>query len=396
MSGVLKDIRVLDFGRYIAGPYCGALLGDFGAEVIRIEKRDGSEDRWTAPVGEDGTGAGFLQMNRNKLSITLDPASPAGRVVVERLVRESDVVIANMPLVQLKELGLDYDTLEKINPRIILFMNSCYGSVGPLAERPGFETIAQAMSGSMYITGDGTTPMRVAVPANDFGTATFGALGVMAALLERERSGRGQLVETALLHTALNLADTNLIEEALLRKGRKAQGNRSWASGPHDCFSCSDGWIFCMVVGNGLFKRWARLMGNEKVWLEDPRFGTDQSRGDNGEVLSLRMQQWCESLTIAQALDQLNAAKIPAGPVYSLAETLEDTHIQAAGFFEDVSYPGIPNPAPIVTTPVRLSRTPGKILRRPPLLGEHTDDVLINIAGYSEAEVADLRAKAVI
>jgi crotonobetainyl-CoA:carnitine CoA-transferase CaiB-like acyl-CoA transferase len=396
MSGVLNGIRVLDFGRYIAGPFCGALLGDFGAEVIRIEKREGSEDRWTAPVGEDGTGAGFLQMNRNKLSITLDPASVEGREVVRRLVAESDVVIANMPLAQLKELALDYDTLERINPRIILFMNSCYGSVGPLAERPGFETIAQAMSGSMHLTGDGVTPMRVAVPANDFGTATFGALGVMAALLERERSGRGQLVETALLHTALNLADTNLIEEALLKKNRKAQGNRSWASGPHDCFRTKDGWIFCMVVGNGLFKRWARLMGDEKQWRDDARFQTDQMRGDNGQALSIRMQQWCDGRTTAQALDELNSAKIPAGPVYSLAETLSDEHIQAAGFFEPVFYPGMKKAAPVVTTPVRLSRTPGKMHRRPPLLGEHTESVLTKVAGYTQSEVAALRAHEVI
>ncbi len=396
MSGVLNGIRVLDFGRYIAGPFCGALLGDFGAEVIRIEKREGSEDRWTAPVGADGTGAGFLQMNRNKLSVTLDPASPEGREVVRRLVAESDVVIANMPLAQLKELALDYDTLQNINPRIILFMNSCYGSVGPLAERPGFETIAQAMSGSMHLTGDGVTPMRVAVPANDFGTATFGALGVMAALLERERSGRGQLVETALLHTALNLADTNLIEEALLEKKRRAQGNRSWASGPHDCFRTKDGWIFCMVVGNGLFKRWARLMGEERLWRDDPRFQTDQLRGDNGEALSMRMQQWCDSRTTSQALDELNSAKIPAGPVYSLAETLSDEHIQAAGFFEPVNYPGMSKPAPVVATPVRLSRTPGKMHRRPPLLGEHTESVLTKVAGYTQAEIAALRAHEVI
>ncbi|EEF22381.1 alpha methylacyl-CoA racemase, putative [Ricinus communis] len=218
----------------------------------------------------------------------------------------------------------------------------------------------------------------------------------MAALLERERSGRGQLVETALLHTALNLADTNLIEEAMLQIGRKAQGNRSWASGPHDCFRTRDGWLFCMVVGNGLFKRWARLMGNEKEWLEDPRFRTDQLRGDNGQVLSIRMQEWCAERTTAQALDQLNSAKIPAGPVYSLAETLQDEHIQAAGFFEEVSYPGMSKPAPVVSTPVRLSRTPGTIHRRPPLLGEHTNAVLMKIARYSEAEVAALREKEVI
>jgi crotonobetainyl-CoA:carnitine CoA-transferase CaiB-like acyl-CoA transferase len=393
---VLNGIRVLDFGRYIAGPFCGALLGDFGAEVIRIEKRDGSEDRWTAPVGNDGTGAGFLQMNRNKMSITLDPASTEGRKVVKRLVAEADVVIANMPVAQLRELELDYESLCKINSRIILFMNSCFGSTGPMAARPGFETIAQAMSGSMHLSGDGSVPMRVAVPVNDFSTATLGALGVMAALLERERSGKGQIVETALLHTALNFADTNLIEEALLSTNRKAQANRSWGSSPSDCFRTKDGWIFAMVVGNVLFKRWARLMGEEERWVTDPRFQSDQSRGDHGEALSARTQQWCMGRTTQQALEELAAARIPAGPIYSLPETLRDPHIRAAGFFEDVDYPGLPKPAPVVSTPVRLSRTPGKFHRRPPLLGEHTTQILSEIAGYNDAEIADLRSKGVI
>ncbi|HVZ45776.1 MAG TPA: CoA transferase [Ramlibacter sp.] len=396
MTGVLNGIRVLDFGRYIAGPYCGALLGDFGAEVIRIEKREGSEDRWTMPVGEDGTGAAFMQMNRNKLSITLDPAAPEGREAVRRLVAVSDVVIANMPLAQLKELGLDYETLEKINPRIIVFMNSCFGSVGPFAKRPGFETIAQGMSGSMHLTGDGITPMRVAVPANDFGTATFGALGILAALLERQKSGRGQLVETSLLHTALNLSDANLIEEALLKKDRIAKGNRSWHSGPSDCYRTKDGWIVLMVIGPGLFKRWARLMGEEKLWTEDPRFATDQLRGDNGEALSIRHQQWCASRTTKEALAELEKAHIPAGPIYSLPQTLADEHIKEAGFLEEIDYPGLPKPAPVVTTPVKLSRTPGKVHRRPPLLGEHTHDVLTRIARYTEAELDALRAKDVI
>jgi crotonobetainyl-CoA:carnitine CoA-transferase CaiB-like acyl-CoA transferase len=175
-----------------------------------------------------------------------------------------------------------------------------------------------------------------------------------------------------------------------------AQGNRSWASGPHDCFRVLDGWVFCMIVGNGLFKRWARMMGEERLWMDDERFKTDQLRGDNGKALSIRMQQWCASRTRTQALEELNAAKIPAGPVYSLPETLKDEHIRAAGFFEEVHYPSLSKPAPVVTTPVRLSRTPGTIRRRPPLLGEHTDSVLMQIARYSESELADLRAKAVI
>ncbi len=395
MAAVLEGIRVLDFGRYIAGPFCAALLGDFGAEVIRVEKLDGSEDRWTSPVGQDGTGAGYMQMNRNKLGITLDPMTQKGREIVQRLVRTADVVVANLPLVQLKQMGLDYDALSAINPRIIVFMNSTFGSKGPYAERVGFDTVGQAMSGSMYMTGDGKVPMRVAVPVVDFGTATLGALGVLAALYEREKSGKGQMVETALLHTALNFADSTLIEQALIQVNRKAIGNRGWAAGPWDCFKTRDGWLYLLAIGGPLFRRWARLMGEEEKWTSDPRFATDQLRGDHGEILSERMQRWCDERSTEQALAELDKARLPAGPVYSPQQALEDPHIRAADFLQDVDYPGLPKPAPVVTPPVKLSRTPGRIVRRPPTLGEHTDRILGEL-GYSKAEIDELRREEVI
>ncbi len=395
MPGVLDGIRVLDFGRYIAGPFCAALLGDFGAEVIRVEKRDGSEDRYTAPVGSDGTGAGYMQMNRNKLGITLDPMSEKGREIVRKLAKTADVVVANLPLVQLKQMGLDYDTLAKLNPRIIMFMNSTFGSTGPYAERVGFDTVGQAMSGAMYLSGDGETPMRTAVPVVDFGTATLGAVGVLAALLEREKSGKGQLVETALLHTALNFADTHLIEQDLINPDRKAQMNRGWGAGPSDCFKTKDGWIFVMAIGGPLFRRWARLMGEEDQWVNDPRFKDDQSRGDNSIALSERCAAWCAERTSAEALELLGKARIPAGPVYSPQQALDDVHIKSVGFLQEVDYPGLPKPAPVVTPPVKLSRTPGEIRLRPPTLSEHTEQILGQL-GYSEREIAGLRQEGVI
>ena len=395
MAGVLEGIRVLDFGRYIAGPFCAALLGDFGAEVTRVEKLEGSEDRWTSPVGADGTGAGYMQMNRNKRGMTLDPMKPKGREVVARLVKRADVVVANLPLVQLEQMGLDYDTLAAINPRIILVMNSTFGSVGPYAERVGFDTIGQAMSGAMYLTGDGKTPMRFAAPVVDFGTAMIGTIGVMAALMDRQKSGKGQLVETALLRTALNFADTTLIEQALIDARRSALLNRGWGAGPSDCFKTRDGWVFAMTIGAPLFRRWARLMGEEKKWTEDARFKDDQTRGDNGEILSERMQRWCAERTTQQVLQELENARIPAGPVYTPQQALDDPHIKAAGFFQHVDYPGMPKAAPIVTTPVTLSRTPANIRRRAPTLGEHTDVVLGEL-GYSPAEIAELRSAKIV
>jgi crotonobetainyl-CoA:carnitine CoA-transferase CaiB-like acyl-CoA transferase len=196
MSGVLEGIRVLDFGRYIAGPYCACLLGDLGADVIRVEKRSGSEDRWTSPVAEGGEGSLFMQVNRNKRGITLSLGSDAGREVVRRLVERTDVVVANLPPQTLEAMGLDYPTLCETKPDIILTTVSAYGHGGPWSHRVGFDGVAQAMSGAMYLTGYPDEPMRLYYPWVDFQTATLCAFGTLAALMERQRdrarpAGRG-------------------------------------------------------------------------------------------------------------------------------------------------------------------------------------------------------------
>src|SRR6202049_3862102 len=207
MAGILDGIRVLDFGRYIAGPYCAALLAEHGAEVIRIEKRDGSEDRFVAPVGEDGVGALFLQMNRNKRSLPLDPMTQQGQEVVRRLVRTADVVVANLPPQTLAAMRLDYDSLASIKPDIILTTSSAYGRGGPYGDRVGFDGIGQVMSGAVYMTGEPDRPYRASVAWVDFGTALHCAFGTLLALMARRQTGQGQKVEGALLATAVTFTN---------------------------------------------------------------------------------------------------------------------------------------------------------------------------------------------
>jgi crotonobetainyl-CoA:carnitine CoA-transferase CaiB-like acyl-CoA transferase len=394
MAGVLDGIRVLDFGRYIAGPFCGTMLGDLGAEVIRIEKLDGSEDRWVTPVVEGGEGAMFLQMGRNKLGLTLNPMKPAGREIVQRLVAVSDIVIANLPYETLQEMGIDYDTISAINPRIILATTSTFGSEGPYATRVGFDTIGQAMSGAMYLSGDGKVPTRMNAPYVDFGTALLNTVGVLAALIDRARSGQGQKVETALLRTAVNITNGHLIEQAMLNLNRIATLNRGFTAGPSDTFKCSDGWIYAMTIGQPLFVRWCRLMGDERL-AKDPRFKDDLARGDNGEALSAIMQKWCSARTVAEALAALEANRIPAGAVYSPQQALDDPHIRDAKFLHQMAYPGAKKPIPVLQEPVKLSRTPLTIRRRAPRLGEHTDQILQEL-GYSPATIEKLRADRII
>jgi crotonobetainyl-CoA:carnitine CoA-transferase CaiB-like acyl-CoA transferase len=394
MAGVLEGVRVLDFGRYIAGPYCAALLAEHGADVIRIEKREGSEDRFQAPVATTGEGALFLQMNRNKLGMTLDPMRPEGQDVVRRLVERADVVIANLPPQTLAAMKLDYASLTAVKPDIILTTVSAYGRGGPYSDRVGFDGIGQVMSGAVYMTGEEDQPYRAQVPWVDFGTALHCAFGTMAALMARRASGKGQWVEGALLATAVTLGNALLIEQAVIAPNRVPTGNRGQTSGPVDIFRTKDGFILVQVVGNPLFARWARLMGEEH-WLSDPRFKDDISRGDNGAVISERMRRWAAAYTNAEALELLAKAKIPAGPVLKPQATLEDPHINAVGFFQPTEFPGAPRPAPIAKVQVWLSETPGSIRRRAPLLGEHTDQILTEL-GYDKAAIAALRDKGVI
>ena len=394
MSQILKGIRVLDFGRYIAGPFCGTLLGDLGADVIRVEKVDGSEDRFLSPITEDGDGALFMQLARNKKSLTLNPMNPEGREIVKKLVSMSDVVLVNLPPDTLQKMGLDYESLITIKPNIILTMISAFGRGGPYSNRVGFDGLGQAMSGNMYMSGTPDQPVKAYAPFIDFGTASLAAFGTMAALLHRQKTGKGQIVEGSLFNTALTMMNGTAIEQAALKINRVATLNRSQTSAPADTFKTKDGWVLVQSVGGPLFERWANLMG-EDHWLEDEKYKTDISRGDNGAAISERLALWCSERTSKEVLEAMENARLPAGPVLSPQQVLDDPHITAKGLFQSVEYPGLDILAPLMKTPVELSETPGEIRSRPPLLGEHTDEIMEKL-GYSGEEISDLRLRRVI
>jgi len=394
VTGVLEGIRVLDFGRYIAGPYCAELLSQFGADVIRIEKLAGSEDRYTSPVTEDGVGAMFLQMNCNKRAMTLNPGKPKGRKIIERLVKTADVVVANLPQPALRQMGIDYESLTAIKEDIILTSISAFGSVGPYSDRLGFDAVGQAMSGSVSMGGFPGQPIKSFVPYVDYGTGMSAAMGTLAAILAHWTTGKGQQVEAALLSTALSFNNAPMIEQILLNLNRTGTGNRAQHVGPSDVFNTRDGAIFIQVVGNPLFARWATLIGANE-WIDDPRFGTDSKRGEHGEMISARAAKWCEKRTTEQALAELEAAGVPAGPILTSQEAHDDPHVQAMGLLNPVDYPGLTQSAPVTGMPVTLSETPGSIRSRPPTLGEHTSQILAEI-GYSESEILQLREQRVI
>ena len=394
MADLLEGIRVLDFGRYIAGPFCAALLGDLGADVIRVEKVGGGEDRFLAPVSADGDGAFYLQMNRSKRGMTLNPRPREGQHVLRRLVATADVVVANLPDAALKTLGLDYDSLTSITPDIILTSVSAFGPSGPLSHRLGFDAIGQAMSGVMYLSGHPNEPSKAYSPYVDFSTALVATIGTLAALMARGQTGQGQEVKASLLASALTVANAALIEQAIVRPDRAATLNRSQTQAPSDAFPTRDGWVVVQCIGQPLFARWAELMG-EPHWLDDSRFADDRSRGDHGAVISERMATWCAERTTDETLSALDAARIPAGPVLSPQQALEDAHVRAMAFLKAIDCPGATSRAPIADTPFSLSATAAGIRRRAPTLGEHTDAILADL-GYTAPAITALRERSVI
>jgi crotonobetainyl-CoA:carnitine CoA-transferase CaiB-like acyl-CoA transferase len=281
-----------------------------------------------------------------------------------------------------------------VKPDIILTTVTAFGAGGPWSHKHGFDGIGQLMCGSAYLTGTPDQPLRAAVAWVDCGTASLAAFGTLAALMARAKTGLGQKVEGALLHTALAYNNTALVEQQVIHADRIATLNRGQNFAPADVFRTKDGWIIAYAIGNPMFKRWAKLIG-EEPWLSDPRFHDDQSRGDHGELISARMSVWTTERTTAEALAALDAAHIPAGPLYTPQQVLEDAHIRAAGLLQDTDYPGLPGKAPLAPIPVDLSESPGRFRRRSPTLGEHTDEILAEL-GYGSEELAELRAKRVI
>lgn len=391
---LLDGIRVLDFGRYIAGPYCAALLADHGADVIRIERPEGGEDRFVAPLGPGVEGGMFLQMNRNKRSLAIDPGHPDARPIIRRLLADADVVVANLPPDTLRRMGLDYPTLSAIDPRIVLVTATAYGPVGPRSAHVGFDSIGQAMSGGMYLSGTPQAPVRSVINYVDFATATACAMGAIAALWARERTGRGQLVESSLLRNGVTLANSLLIEQAITGIDRVPQGSRGFTSAPVDLFRTRSGWIVVQTVGQAMFDRWCMLVGRPELRGE-PRFADDESRGRHSAEISGIMSDWCGGRERDDALAELAAARIPSAPVLTPQQALDDAHIAAAGMLQPMTFAALDRPFPLAPHPVDLGDTPADVRRPPPRLGEHSREVLSGL-GLTAAEITGLVERGVV
>jgi CoA:oxalate CoA-transferase len=391
----LAGIRVLDLGRHLAGPTCGMMLGDLGADVIKIEKPDGGDDgRKSGPPFFDGESAFFLSANRNKRSVCISTRDPEGQELFRRLAETADVVLENFRPGVMDALNIGYERVSKTNPRIIYCSISGFGADGPYANRPGLDQIIQGFSGLMSVTGfEGGEPVRVGIPIVDLLTGILGSWGILAALYARERTGRGQHVETSLLESMVGTMGFQAVRYLNGDDPPPPAGNHHPINAPYGVFRTKDGYV---TIGAGGDKRWnlfCRTIGAEDL-LGDPRFVTNGDRFRNRDVLADEISERLQGKTSDEWEEILNEAGIPCGPIYRVDQTLNHPQILHRDMVVEREHPAM-GMVRLLGMPVKLKETPTGIDRPPPLLGQHTEEVL-NEIGLDRAEMQRLEAAGII
>ncbi|MDC8455375.1 CaiB/BaiF CoA transferase family protein [Marinobacter sp. DS40M6] len=406
MSGALSHLRVLDLSRVLAGPWAGQLLGDLGAEVIKIERPKSGDDTrsWGPPYlqGADGNAdlsAYFLTANRNKQSLAVDIAHPEGQELIRKLVAESDVILENFKVGGLKRYGLDYDSLKRINPKLIYCSITGFGQDGPYANRPGYDFLIQAMGGLMSITGQpdgepGAGPMKVGVALTDIMTGLYATIGVLAALSHRDRTGEGQYVEAALLDVQVACLANQAMNYLTTGQAPGRMGNAHPNIVPYQDFPTADGNMVLTVGNDEQFTRLCDVLEHPE-WASDERFATNRARVANRKELIPRLRQATVMRSTQEWVQILERSGVPCGPVNTLDQVFEDPQVLARGMKQSVQHPSLGD-VPTVGNPIRLKLTPVSYRTAPPLLGEQSKQVLEKIAGLSPGEIEGLRERGIV
>jgi len=391
----LAGVRVLDLGRHQAGPTCAMWLGDLGADVIKIENPDRGEDgRASGPPFFNGESAFFLSANRNKRSLALDIKRPEGQEIFRRLAAEADVVIENFRPGVMDALNIGYERVSAINPRIIYCSISGFGADGPYADRPGLDQIIQGVSGLMSVTGfEGGEPVRVGIPIADLVTGLFGAYGVLAALQARERTGRGQHIQTSLLECMVGLMSFQAVRYLNGAGTPPPAGNHHPINAPYGVFRSKDGYITLGATGDKRWRKLCEILGTEE-WLTDPRFATNGARHENRLLLEDLISEKLQARTSDEWERIFNEAGIPCGPIYRVDQALEHPQVRHREMVVEREHPTM-GTVRLLGVPIKFSETPAGVHRVPPLFAEHTDEILREI-GISDEELERLREAGIV
>jgi crotonobetainyl-CoA:carnitine CoA-transferase CaiB-like acyl-CoA transferase len=388
-TGPLARFKVIDLTRVRAGPTAVRQLADWGADVIKIESPDGDSG-----LGGERHGPDFQNLHRNKRSLTLNLKAPEGLEILRRLVAAADVVVENYrPDVKFR-LGVDYESLKAINPRLVYASISGFGQDGPYRDRPGFDQIAQGMGGLMSITGlPGQGPVRVGIPVADLTAGIFAAMGILVALLEREQSGQGQWVQSSLLAAQISMLDFQAARWTIAQDVPGQAGNNHPTSIPTGVFATSDGHINIAASGDDIYRRFCKAVDAPQL-LDDPRYATGGERSKNRDALNAAIGEIIKGRSSAAWIDALNAAGVPCGPIYKMNEVFADPQVKHLNITRKVPHKALGD-VEVIGQPIELSRTPWSIRSATPEAGEHTGEILAEL-GYAAADIDSLRAKKVV
>lgn len=389
----LSKIKVLDLSRFLAGPFCTLLLADMGADVIKIETPEHGDDARYQGTLINGESGYFVGMNRNKRGMTLDLKSKEGKDIFLQLVKISDVVVENFRPGVMRNLGFDYESLKKVNPRIVYCGISGFGKDGPYALRPAFDFIAQGISGFMSITGfPDREPVRTGIPISDSVAGIYGAFGILAALIARQETGRGQEVQTSLVDAMISILSFQVDRYFGTGKVAPRMGNDHPVGSPYGTFKALDGYINIAPAGQPMWERLAQALGLKNL-IEDPRFKTNDQRRANRKELNGIINEITSQKTMADWIDYLNKEGVPCGPIYNLEQVFNDPQVKHQQMLVDVEQPG--GTMKTLGSAVKMSETPAKVRRPSPQLGQHTEEILKSL-GFSSEQFKVLKEKKVV
>lgn len=394
-AGALAGIRVLDLTRVLAGPFCTMLLGDMGAEIIKIEEPGKGDDTRGYPPHIDGFSTYFGNMNRNKKSITLDLKNPQAKQLFTELVKKADVVIENYKPGTMAKLGIAYDDLKEINPQLVFASISGFGQYGPYKERPGYDIIGQAMGGLMSVSGwPGSPPTRSGTAMGDVLGGLNCCIGILAALKGRNVTGRGQSVDVALVDSVVSAMETILQIYLVENRIPGRIGNRYEFIAPYDSFPAADGWAVIACGNNAVWQRFCRVIGRADL-MEHPDYKNNVDRVRNHEALSKLVSEWTQPRTVADIVDTLLANSVPSAPINDVSHIVNDPHIAGAReMFVDLAIPG-GGCMKAVACPIKFSETKATVRTGAPELGEHNDTVLRELLGMDETVIQSLKQSGV-